>query len=101
MKIAKTNNTNYKKWSFRLFLYLIITNIAIAYLVINYAIGIHDSEIFERNLGILSIVANFILLIGIILIILSITNKEKKDYQFYISIIGYPLFLITTLLSFF
>lgn len=98
MKIVKKN---YTKWSFRLFLYLVITNTAIAYLVINYAVGIHDSKIFERNIGTLSIVSNLILLVGIILTILSIANKEKRDYQFYISIIGYPLFLITTLLSFF
>ncbi|WP_272149862.1 hypothetical protein [Tenacibaculum aiptasiae] len=99
MKPRTAKPTNYKKWSFKLFLYLIIINIVIAYLVINYIHLVHDSSRFNQNIGILSIVGNLILIAGIVLTILSIVNKEEKNYQFYISIIGYPIFIILTFLS--
>ncbi|GAB4161553.1 MAG: hypothetical protein Tsb0033_19220 [Winogradskyella sp.] len=95
------NETKYKKWSFRLLIYLIIINALVAYLVMNFAIGFHDIERFEQNIGILSLVANLILIVGIVFTILSIKNKEGKNYQFYFSVIGYPIFLVLTLLSLF
>ena len=93
--------TKYKKWSFRLLIYLIIINVLVAYFVINFAVGLHDVGRFEQNIGILSLVANLILIVGIVFTILSIKNKEHKNYQYYFSIIGYPIFLIMTLLSIF
>ena len=67
----------------------------------NFAVGLHDVGRFEQNIGILSLVANLILIVGIVFTILSITNKEGKNYQFYFSVIGYPIFLVLTLLSLF
>ena len=93
--------TKYKKWSFRLLIYLIIINVLVAYFVINFAVGLHDVGRFEQNIGILSLVANLILIVGIVFTILSIKIKEHKNYQYYFSIIGYPIFLIMTLLSIF
>ena len=92
--------TKYKKWAFRLLIYLIIINLLVTYLVMNFAVGFHDPGRFEQNIGILSLVANLILIVGIVFTILSIKNKEGKNYQFYISVIGYPIFLILALLSF-
>ena len=65
----------------------------------NFAVGFHDSRKFEQNIGILSIVGNLILIAGIVLTILSVKNKEQKNYQYYFSVIGYPLILILTLAS--
>ena len=93
--------TKYKKWAFRLLIYLIIINVSVAYLVMSFAVGFHDAERFAQKIGILSLVANLILAIGVVFTILSIRNKEKKNYQFYFSVIGYPIFLILTLLSLF
>jgi DMSO/TMAO reductase YedYZ heme-binding membrane subunit len=93
--------TNYKKWSFKLLIYLILINVAIAYLVYNLAVGFNDMEVFNRNTTILSIIASIILVVGIILTILSIRNKETKNYQYYFSIIGYPIFIFFTVLSLF
>jgi len=93
--------TKYKNWSFRLLIYLIIINGAVAYLVINFVNGFHDFGRLERNIGILSIIANLLLILGIVFTILSIKNKEHKNYQYYFSIIGYPLFIVMTLLSIF
>ncbi|MEP5933479.1 MAG: hypothetical protein ABJ218_00025 [Winogradskyella arenosi] len=95
------NETKYKKWSFRLLIYLIVINVLVAYLVMNFAIVFHDVGRFEQNIGILSIVANLILIVGIVFTVLSIKNKEGKNYQFYFSVIGYPIFLVLTLLSLF
>ncbi|AIM60343.1 hypothetical protein IX49_07320 [Cellulophaga lytica] len=67
----------------------------------NFAVGFHDVGRFEQNIGILSIVGSLILIIGIVLTILSIKNREQKNYQYYFSIIGYPIFLILTLFSIF
>lgn len=91
--------TKYKKWSFRLLIYLIIINVLAAYLVINFVDGFHDIGRFEQNIGILSLMTNLILIIGIVFTVLSIKKKEQKNYQYYFSIIGYPIFLIMTLVS--
>jgi len=96
--IESKNETNYRKWSFKFLIYLIIINIAVFYIVVNFT---NDSEKFNSNLNIISIIGNLILLIGIILLGLSIIKKEKKNYQFYISIFGYSFFLIRTILSLF
>lgn len=97
----KPKSTNYKKWSFRLLIYLIIINITVAYLVVNYAVGIHDEGHFKRNIRILDLVGIVILIIGVVLTILSIKNKEEKNYQYYAAIIGYLFFTIMALLSIF
>ena len=68
--------TKYKKWAFRLLIYLIIINLLVTYLVMNFAVGFHDPGRFEQNIGILSLVANLILIVGIVFTILSIKNKE-------------------------
>lgn len=106
IKLTTQNNsllmkTNYKKWSFKLLIYLIVINFVVAYLVFNFTIGLHDTNKFQQNINILSLITNLILIAGIILTFLSIKNKEAKNYQFYFSIIGYPIFIILTfLLSF-
>ncbi|WP_053990438.1 hypothetical protein [Mangrovimonas sp. TPBH4] len=100
MKPEPTKQTNYKLWAFRVFLYVVVINLVIAYGVMTFAVGFHDMEKFQRNIGIASVFGNLLLITGIILTILSIKNNEKKNYQFYISIIGYPFFLILTFMSF-
>ena len=93
--------TNYKKWSFKLLIYLVLINITIAYLVFNLVVGLNDMGVFNRNTTILSVLATLLLIIGITLTILSIKNKEEKNYQYYFSIIGYPIFIVISILSLF
>ena len=93
-----TNISNYKKWAFRLFIYLIIINIVVSYLVFNYAEGFHNPDKFQQNVTILSSIAFLILLVGSILTFLSVKNKEKKNYQYYFSVFGFPLMIILTLI---
>ena len=95
----KRPKTNYKKWSFRLFLYAII-----AYLVINYKVlaynGINPLEALSTQIMISSIIIFICLPLGLIFTILSYLNKEERNYEYYISIFGIPSLLIFLVLSF-
>ncbi|WMI69193.1 hypothetical protein [Mangrovimonas sp. YM274] len=99
MKPEPRKETNYRQWAFRVFLYVVVVNLVIVYRVMTFAVGFHDMEKFQQNIAIVSIFGNLLLITGIILTILSIKNDEKKNYQYYISIIGYPFFLILTFIS--
>ena len=91
--------TNFKKWSFRLFIYAIIANLVIAYKIANFVSLIHDEEALSRDLIILSIVIIICLTIGSVLTFLSYKNKEEKNYQYYTSIWGYPILIALTILT--
>ena len=70
-------------------------------MTINYANGIDDAEKFNQNLSIISITGNITLLAGITFLILSMVKKEERSYQYYVSIIGYPFFIMLTILTLF
>lgn len=93
--------TNYKSWAFRLLIYFIIFNLVIAYYLINYGHLIFDSEIFNRKIILFSIISYLILITGIVLTLLSIKNKEQKDYKYYTSIIGFSIMVFGHLSSLF
>ncbi|CAL2103680.1 conserved membrane protein of unknown function [Tenacibaculum sp. 190130A14a] len=90
--------TNYKRWAFKFLIYLVVLNIAVAYLVINFAEGLHDSARFNQNMFIFSTIGTIILVTGVIFTILSIVKKEEKNYQYYISIVGYIFFLVLSII---
>jgi uncharacterized membrane protein HdeD (DUF308 family) len=92
---------NFKKWAFRFLIYIIILNIIIYYMVINFASGFDDPEKLNQNLTLTSIIGILLLLAGIVFISMSLIKKEEKNYQYYISIIGYPIIIILTLSSLF
>ncbi|MEL6973279.1 MAG: hypothetical protein AAFZ63_23290 [Bacteroidota bacterium] len=91
-------DTNYKKWAFRLFVYVIIINLAVAYLVASFIPVIHDQAVFVRNTTILSILSFLSVIAGTIFTFLSYRNQEKKDYQYQISIWGYPIFIALSII---
>lgn len=90
--------TNYKRWAFKLLMYLVVLNVAVAYLVVNFAEGWHDSVRFNQNMFIFSIIGTVIHFAGVIFTILSIVKKEEKNYQYYISIIGYIFFTVSSII---
>ncbi|MEL6657797.1 MAG: hypothetical protein AAFY48_04115 [Bacteroidota bacterium] len=94
----KGKGTNYKKWAFRLFIYVIILNLAVAYLVASFIPFIHDETAFVRNTTILSILSFLSLIAGTIFTVLSYRNQEEKNYQYHISIWGYPIFIALSIL---
>jgi len=103
---SKKDRTNYKKWSFKFLMYIILLNFLIAFMVANttslkvqvegYGIPNDNSGL---NLLVLTVLTNFLFLAGIVLTMLSIKNKEAKNYQYKFSIWGYPIFIILTLIS--
>ncbi len=97
-KIGDGKNNNFKSWSFRLLIYLLIINIVVFYMVVNFDDGFDNSEKFNQNLYILSMIGNLILLIGVVLTIFSVVKREEKNYQYYTSVIGYPIIMIISFL---
>lgn len=90
---------NFKKWAFHFIIWVFIINIISFYLTVNY---VNISGV-ENNTGLtiffFAILASILLLLGIIFIIISTIKKEKRNYQFWISVIGVVLFGILPLVS--
>ncbi len=91
------NKTNHKRMSFRFFIYLLMVNALGFYFTFKYANQYSTNPGFEDKMGMINIVGNIILVIGCFFTLLSIKNKEEKDYQYYISIIGYPVMILFAL----
>ncbi|WP_417861412.1 hypothetical protein [Winogradskyella sediminis] len=99
-------STNYRTWSFRFLIYLFLLNLLVAYIIATSTTLMIESEGYEKPannsdliLSIIVVLTNIFLISGIILTVLSIIKKEKKDYKYIVSIIGYSIFLIITILS--
>ncbi len=100
-------HTNYKKWAFRFFIYIIILNIFVAQLTYRmmtetvFDFQLETTTVDNRPLyiAICSIAATILLIAGIVLTVLSVQNKEQKNYQYYTIVIGYPIFIILTAIS--
>lgn len=95
------NIINFKKWAFHSTIGNVIINIMTFYVTLNHV----DFPGVENNMsltlfyfGMLSII---LLLFSIIFSVLSIVKKEKRNYQFWISIIGILLFGILPLIGVF
>lgn len=95
-------DTNYKKWSFKFLIYILLLNALVAYLIITTPIGFGNSgEMLGIRLLGLSLLIFGLLIAGIVLTILSFKNKEEKNYQYNISVYGYPIYIfISLILSF-
>ncbi|WP_299680542.1 hypothetical protein [uncultured Dokdonia sp.] len=92
-----TEKTNYKKWAFILCIICILLWIASTSILLSISTSI-DIEILVLMLNIFGIISNIALIAGVILTILSISNKEKKNYQYYTSIVGFPILILQTAL---
>ncbi|WP_066627897.1 hypothetical protein [Labilibacter marinus] len=99
MNTGKT--TPYKKWAFILLISQVVLQVVIASMIINYATAFDNAEDFNFKIRTVSVIAEIDLWAGIILTILSVVKKENRNYQYYFSLIGYPLILLFNLLSYF
>ena len=95
--------TNYKKWSFRMLIYTLVCNVIVTYLIAtSTSISLAGSpDSFGFNIMILSFLATSFFLAGVILTILSHFNKEERNYQYHVSVWGYLIFILLTLLTLF
>lgn len=104
--INEPKKTNYKKWAFRFFIYIVIINIWVGYMATRpmFALSLDENgNVVESQSNIpyylltAGIIATLLMLTGFVLTILSISKREKRDYQYYISIIGYLTLLIVAI----
>ncbi len=88
IEIDNEKQTNFRKWSFRLFVDLIFVNGLIFYHV--------TTSSFPQLLviQIFSILSLIFLIGGCVFLMLSIIKKEQKNYQYWVSVVGFPLYLI-------
>jgi hypothetical protein len=86
--------TNYKRWSFRFLVYIILLQLTIFYKIYTFEPGIHDPSGHSFKISIASGLVIVLLFPGIIFTILTIVNKERKNYKYFFSIIGFPILLI-------
>ena len=90
---------NYRKWSFIiLILVFIIDLIVIDFYIEHSIINDYDMNAFFLFLKIIGFTNLFLLITGIILTVLFIKNKEKKDFMYYIPIIGYLYIIVKTII---
>jgi uncharacterized membrane protein YhdT len=93
------NSINFKKWAFRFTIWILILNIITFYLTINYV----DFPGVKNNTGLtlfyFGILGSILLLLSIIFVIFSTIKKEKRNYQYWISIIGIAIFGILPLIG--
>jgi len=94
IEIDNERQTNFKKWAFRLFVDLIFVNI-----LIFYHVTTSDSP-RPLLVMIFSILSLIFFVGGCVLLTLSIINKEQKNYQYWVSIIGFPLYFILTIVMY-
>jgi CDP-diglyceride synthetase len=88
---------NFKKWAFRFTIWILIINIITFYMTINYV----DFQSFEKNTGLnlfyFGILNGILMILSVIFVIMSSVKKEKRNYQYWISIIGIVIFGIIPL----
>jgi hypothetical protein len=100
--------TNYRKWSFKFLIYIILLNFLVAFMV--YKVMMETTLIIQLEgyekpenynliyIQILNILISLLFIAGLVLTILSIKNREVKDYKYKTSIYGYSIFIILTIL---
>ncbi len=91
----KEISTNYRKWTFRFFIYLILL-FALAFYLISNTIVATESIFNSKKILILAWFFKIFLCIGIFFMIMMIRNKETRDYKFWTSLIGISLFFIAS-----
>ncbi|TCI85583.1 hypothetical protein [Tenacibaculum sp. M341] len=97
-EFGNKKETNYKKWAFRFLIYLVIMQILTFYVSVKLLNVLINPEDLLKKLTMISIISKVILVVGICMTVMSIVKKEKENYQYYISIVGYCIFTILTLL---
>ncbi|GLB52963.1 hypothetical protein NBRC110019_20030 [Neptunitalea chrysea] len=98
MKQTK-KNTQYKKWAFRCLICVVVLNIATYYVTLtqvdmSFVPDIRQMTTTQKVLRIVGILTNLLFVAGLVLTIMSMVKKEKKDYQWYTAVIGFGLLLL-------
>lgn len=86
------NNINFKKWAFHFMIWILIINIISFYLTISYTSLFNEGDNTAEVLFYFGILGTVLLLLSLIFIIFSTIKKEKKNYQYWASIVGLVIF---------
>jgi uncharacterized membrane protein len=86
------NNINFKKWAFHFMIWILIINIISFCLTISYTSLFNEGDNTAEVLFYFGILGTVLLLLSLIFIILSTIKKEKKNYQYWTSIVGLVIF---------
>jgi len=82
------NSINFKQWAFQFMIWILIINVISFYLTISYTSIFNEGDKSLEILSFLGIIGTVLLLLSLIFIILSSIKKEKKNYQYWVSIVG-------------
>jgi small-conductance mechanosensitive channel len=93
------NSVNFKKWAFHFMIWIIIINIITIYLTISYTSIFNTQNNTGEILLYFGIIATILLLLSITFIILSSIKKEKRNYQYWISIVGIFIFGVLPIIA--
>ena len=93
------NNINFKKWAFHFMILILIINIISFYMTISYTSLFNEGDNTAEVLFYLGISGTVLLLLSLIFIIFSTIKKEKKNYQYWISIVGIVIFGILPIIG--
>ncbi|MFY8186954.1 MAG: hypothetical protein ACOVLC_03235 [Flavobacterium sp.] len=93
------NNINFKKWAFHFMIWSLIINIISFYLTISYTSVFNEGGNTTEALFYFGILGTVLLLLCLIFVIFSTIKKEKKNYQYWTSIVGLFLFGILPILA--
>ena len=84
--------TNYKRWSFRFLIYLIILTLFIAF-------DVSNSKSVSWRMTLLSVLTGLFWIVGIVFTIMSHRNRELRDYQYHVSVWGFGIFTVLTIFA--
>jgi hypothetical protein len=93
------NKIIFKNWAFRFMIWIIIINVIVFYLTVTYVNfpGVENGT--ASTLFYLGLLSSILLLITIIFIVISIVIKEKRNYKFWMPIIGILILGILPLIA--
>ncbi len=95
------NKIIFKNWAFRFMIWIIIINMIVFYLTINYVNfpGVENNT--DSTLLYLEVISIVLMFLALAFIIMSMIRKEKRNYQFWIAIVGiFVLGIIPLILNF-
>ncbi len=93
------NNIDFKKWAFHFTIWILIINIISFYLTISLTSLFNEQENTIEVLFYFGLLATILLLLSLIFIIFSTIKKEKKNYQYWTSVVGLTIFGILPILA--
>ena len=92
------NKINFKKWAFHFTIWSFIINGISLFFKINFNSITGEVYNYEERIFYLSILSQLMLLLAIVFLVISIVKKEKRNYQFWTTLVYALVFGIIPIL---